>query len=93
MIIKGVQDVIITKDRAFIVGLEGGDKRCGGIGDIVAGVASVCAYCDYEYGLPLASIIVKEATRMAFEREGRGLTAPNVIEYLSTAVKHLEALE
>jgi len=89
MIIKGVQDVIITKDKAFVVGLEGGNKRCGGIGDIVAGVGSVCAYWDQEYGLPLACCIVKEATRLAFEREGRGVTAPNVIEYLSTAVKHL----
>ena len=44
---------------------------------------------DFEYGLPLASYIVKSATHMAYAREGRGMTAPNVIEYLSRTVKEL----
>lgn len=28
------------------MGVEGGSKRCGGIGDVVAGVASVCSLWD-----------------------------------------------
>ena len=90
MLIKGKRDVIIGKNKSFVVGVEGGNKRCGGIGDIVAGVASVCSLWDFEYGLPLASVIVREATRMAFAREGRGLTAPCVIEFLSRSVKEME---
>ena len=43
---KGKWDVIITRNRSFVVGVEGGNKRCGGIGDVVAGVASVCSLWD-----------------------------------------------
>lgn len=92
MIIKGRKDIILTKDKTFIVGIEGGNKRCGGIGDIVAGVASTCALWDMEYGLPLASSIVRLATNKAFEREGRGMTAPCVIENISGSVKEMESL-
>ena len=87
MIIKGQQDVILTKSKTFVVGLEGGYKRCGGIGDILAGVASTTGLWDLEYGLPLASCILRMATRKAFDREGRGLTAPSIIEHLSCSVK------
>lgn len=68
------------KDRSFIVNTQGGKKRCGGIGDILAGVTSVCALWDFEYGPALASRIVRKATKAAFEKEGRGLTAPCVIK-------------
>lgn len=50
------------------------------MGDILAGAASVCGLWDYEYGPALASRIVRLATRAAFEKEGRGLTAPSVIK-------------
>jgi hypothetical protein len=58
----------------------------------VAGAASSCSLWDIDYGLPLASCIVRLATKMAFDREGRGMTAPNVIEFLSSSVKQLEQL-
>ena len=57
----------------------GGNKRCGGIGDVLAGAMSVCALWDFDYGPVLASIIIRNATRKAFVKEGRGLTAPQVI--------------
>jgi len=47
MLIKGKRDVIIGKNKSFVVGVEGGNKRCGGIGDVVAGVASVCSLWDF----------------------------------------------
>jgi len=65
---------------------EGGKKRCGGIGDIVAGVAAACAYWDFTFGPVMASKIVREATRAAFEKEGRGLTAPYIVKELPQTV-------
>lgn len=90
LLVKGTQDIVIGKDRSFIVRSEGGKKRCGGMGDILAGVASVTSLWDYEYGPALASRIVRLATRAAYEKEGRGLTAPSVIKELSQVVKNIE---
>ena len=41
-------------------------KRCGGVGDILAGAVATCSYWDIEYGPALASIIVRMATKQAF---------------------------
>lgn len=92
IIIKGQCDIIMDRDRSFIIGIEGGNKRCGGIGDILAGVTGACGLWDFEYGPALASVLVRSATRMAFEKEGRGMTAPCVIEELSTVVKRFELM-
>jgi NAD(P)H-hydrate repair Nnr-like enzyme with NAD(P)H-hydrate dehydratase domain len=43
MIIKGEKDIILGK-KSFIINTEGGLKRCGGIGDILAGAISTCAH-------------------------------------------------
>lgn len=91
LLVKGPQDVVIGKDRSFIIRSEGGKKRCGGMGDILAGVASVASFWDYEYGPALASRIVRLATRAAYEKQGRGLTAPCVISELSQVVKNIES--
>ena len=61
------------------------------MGDILAGAASVCSLWDFEYGPALASRIVRLATRAAFEKEGRGLTAPSVIRELAETVKNIES--
>lgn len=58
--------MILGKDKSFIVRTEGGKKRCGGMGDILAGVASVTSLWDYEYGPALASRIVRLATRASY---------------------------
>lgn len=47
LIIKGHHDVVLGKDRSFIIRTEGGKKRCGGMGDILAGATSVCSLWDY----------------------------------------------
>lgn len=79
MIIKGEKDIILGK-KSFIINTEGGLKRCGGIGDILAGAISTCAHWNMQYGIALASIITRRATKRGFEKEGRGLTAPNIIK-------------
>ena len=70
---------------------QGGDKRSGGLGDILSGAISVCSFWNEEYGLPLASQIVRNATRIAFDKEGRGLTAPSVVKELALVVMSIEA--
>ncbi len=47
LLIKGHHDVVLGKDRSFIIRTEGGKKRCGGMGDILAGAISVCSLWDY----------------------------------------------
>jgi ATP-dependent NAD(P)H-hydrate dehydratase len=91
LLIKGPTDIILGKERSFVVRTEGGKKRCGGMGDILAGAVSVCALWDFEYGPALASRVVRLATKAAFEKEGRGLTAPSVIKELAQTVKNIES--
>jgi NAD(P)H-hydrate repair Nnr-like enzyme with NAD(P)H-hydrate dehydratase domain len=47
MIIKGQFDVIMSRETSYVVATEGGKKRCGGIGDILAGVTSACGLWDF----------------------------------------------
>lgn len=88
---KGTEDLIISSRKTFIVRTEGGKKRCGGLGDILSGAVAVCAQWDFTYGPVLASRIIRIATRKGFEKEGRGMTAPNVISELTQVVKGIEA--
>lgn len=66
LMIKGHNDLIIGKNMAYRVSTPGGNKRCGGVGDILAGVTAACSLWDFELGPVLASRIVRKATRMAF---------------------------
>ena len=88
MVIKGKLDLIIGK-RSFIVGTQGGLKRCGGVGDILAGVTAPAVFWNFEYGMPLASMIVRMANNQAWKKEGRGVTAPCVIRELSSVVNSI----
>lgn len=50
----------------YLVQTTGGNKRCGGIGDILAGIVGVCSYWDLRYGPLLACHITKLVSRAAF---------------------------
>jgi len=50
---------VIGPNKSFAINMEGGRKRCGGIGDIFAGMMAICSYWDYDYGPVLASKILK----------------------------------
>lgn len=39
--------MILGKNMAYLVQTEGGLKRCGGIGDVLAGSIAVCSLWDY----------------------------------------------
>lgn len=58
--------MILGSKQSFIVRTEGGNKRCGGLGDIVAGALAVCSQWNPVYGPVLAAKIVRMATRKAF---------------------------
>lgn len=48
MIIKGEKDLIFHKgNKLTVVNILGGKKRCGGIGDVLAGCVAACSYWDY----------------------------------------------
>lgn len=91
LFIKGREDLILSSKKSFIVRSEGSAKRCGGLGDILSGAIAVCGLWDQTYGPVLASRIVRMATRAAFEKEGRGLTAPQVVSELTQVVKRIES--
>jgi NAD(P)H-hydrate repair Nnr-like enzyme with NAD(P)H-hydrate dehydratase domain len=46
VMIKGEEDYILGA-RSFVVRTPGGKKRCGGIGDILAGVTSACSLWNF----------------------------------------------
>ncbi len=64
--VKGREDLILTNKRSFIVRTIGGNKRCGGLGDVLTGIISVTGSWDEEYGMVLGSKIMRTATRAAF---------------------------
>ena len=43
LIRKGKIDQIYTPNQAYLVCNQGGNKRCGGIGDILAGCVAACS--------------------------------------------------
>jgi len=84
----------------------GGLKRSGGIGDILAGtIGSLVAWnniltnrgkatCD---DLPLscwtACCFVKRATKVAYDRHRRSMTAPDILEELGPVIDHMTTAE
>jgi NAD(P)H-hydrate repair Nnr-like enzyme with NAD(P)H-hydrate dehydratase domain len=91
LFVKGNEDLILSSKKSFIVRTMGSGKRCGGLGDILSGAIAVCSLWDQTYGPVLAARIVRLATRTAFEKEGRGLTAPVVMGELTQVVKSIES--
>ena len=55
----------------------------------MAGAVAVCTHWDWEYGPVLACQVTKIASRLAFQREGRSLTAPTILQELPKAINML----
>lgn len=69
---KGYADIITNGQKVYLVKNEGSLKRCGGIGDILAGLS--CLYSvwsknneDLLIGCVLASYLCRQASKKAFE--------------------------
>lgn len=79
ILVKGEHDYYLTRKGCYKITARGGQKRCGGIGDILAGSTIACASWSYDLGPLLSCWLTKKATRVAFNKERRGMTAPSVL--------------
>ena len=98
---KGVTDLISDGKNVMECSVEGSPKRCGGVGDLLAGSIGVVAGWAYQYnrsgtqkwakGGPLmwaarsAAVLVKKASVLTFEVKKRSTTAPDILENLGVA--------
>lgn len=106
MIQKGAHDVIEyyprrnEQSKRMICKEQGGLKRSGGIGDILAGcIGTFVAWnqilakdeqeTDIVMSCFLATAITKRATYLAFEKRKRAMTAPDVLEEIGFAVEEI----
>jgi NAD(P)H-hydrate repair Nnr-like enzyme with NAD(P)H-hydrate dehydratase domain len=53
----------LNKNCSFICTNEGSSKRCGGIGDILAGLVGTFASWDFVYGPILACLVCRNAAK------------------------------
>ena len=90
---KGLIDVISNGNRTCLVSTPGSMKRCGGQGDVLAGMLGTFANysygesgCDLLTGAMLASMTTREAARMAFEKRGHALVTPDIIKEVGEGV-------
>lgn len=86
ILVKGEYDYYLTRNGCYKITAKGGHKRCGGTGDILAGVVMACGNRDLEYGPLLACWLLKKAAKKAFAKDRRGTTAPTVLSELCPAL-------
>ena len=97
---KGPIDIILSNEECFIVGNEASKKRCGGMGDTLAGLIGVYVNWGNIYGLIMAGIVNREAGKRAYEKEKMGTTGFNLITEISGVfndlflkdLKHIDCL-
>lgn len=89
---KGVNDVISTGSQKRVVTDRGSDKRCGGQGDILAGVlATALSICEGEtvQACVDSCVLVRKAAQQAFTQKSYGLITEDIIETLPAAIKRI----
>jgi ATP-dependent NAD(P)H-hydrate dehydratase len=106
-VIKGKEDVICTNEGYITCEVEGGCKRPGGVGDVLAGVMTAfLGWAGKEKGSeggsaktrPVAETIwgacavVREATRRAYVVSRRSMGAGDVIRELDGVVEEVDPL-
>lgn len=80
ILLKGRTDLILSDGMIRLSGVKGSPKRCGGQGDILAGLISVYCYSsmrkeqDVLSGVTLASILCRILGSKAFAKYGFGLS-------------------
>jgi ATP-dependent NAD(P)H-hydrate dehydratase len=104
LIKKGVQDVIIESDtnsQVMICTEEGGLKRSGGLGDILAGVLATFLgwqvilhsredSIDWKLACWSACCVTKRATQASFRAKRRAMTAPDVLNEIGSVMIDME---
>lgn len=94
---KGEIDIITDGNSAILVGNQGSLKRCGGTGDILAGILSSftamlsksrsTTSLDILTACAIGCYLNREAARNAYNKFGYSLTAPDVIHELCEITK------
>lgn len=86
---KGETDLIASKGVVLEVDQEGSPRRCGGQGDILTGcIATFLAWGlkkdldPYVNACNAGSVLVRHASKLAFEVHGRSMLASDVIHFL-----------
>lgn len=89
-IFKGEKDKIIMGNKEIIIDEKGSNRRCGGQGDILAGViAAACSICNGEYFSACADAarLVRRASRRTFKKYGYGMLASDIITNIYKEIK------
>ena len=96
VILKGNADIVFTKDKIYGVKNESSKKRCGGQGDILSGLIAVYSFWannmkgDQIYkGILLASFMTRLASKKAFKKYKRSLTALHIIKELEIIIPEI----
>ena len=100
---KGAEDLISVGDNPslnYCCTEEGGWKRSGGIGDVLAGtmatflawqaILNPASQEDWPVACWAACCAVRRATRAAFAEQRRAMTAPDVLRHLGGAIRGME---
>ena len=96
---KGEIDRIISSDLTIELYDQGCPRRCGGIGDVLSGVIaaifsmngniSLIQSQDFIQCIFLSGKLVRLASKLAFEKRKRSMSAIDVIENLSIAFEQI----
>ena len=91
IVLKGEHDIVSNGTLTLVGNEVGGRKRSGGQGDVLAGcIVTACAWMKSSvetlpYACAAACAVVKRASRKAFNKELRAMTAPDVIDQLGAS--------
>jgi ATP-dependent NAD(P)H-hydrate dehydratase len=91
-ILKYKNDIIFGPERSFIVKNKSSLKRCGGQGDILAGLANLFLLwsleknLEIEIGLYLASYLTRKSSYRAFNKKKLGLVASDIIPEITELI-------
>ncbi|CAG9335535.1 unnamed protein product [Blepharisma stoltei] len=96
---KGQIDIITNGEKVVCVSTPGSRKRCGGQGDILAGIIATLSHnatrnsLEMIDGVVAASMLMKRCAYVAFCKRGRSLTAPDIIKVLPEVVAEALSLD
>ena len=91
IVLKSERDIVSNGTLTLVGNEVGGRKRSGGQGDVLAGcIVTACAWSKSSvetlpYACAAACAVVKRASRKAFNKELRAMTAPDVIDQLGAS--------
>jgi len=103
LICKGHEDIITDGNFIICCSVEGGLRRCGGIGDVLAGtVGTFSAWANFPQNqlsnneLPSMMIaayggcaLTRDATNECFKVRGRSMVAHDIVPFLGPSFVHL----